>query len=162
MPTPKISPCLWFDGQAEEAAKFYCAIFPNSRITAAVPYGPAGEFHKKPADAVLSVCFELDGQPFMALNGGPQFKFTEAISLQVPCRTQAQIDHYWDRLIAGGGQPSQCGWLKDKYGVSWQIFPDSLLERMSDASSPASQRTMRAMMEMTKMDLAALERAYRG
>ena len=162
MPSPRISPCLWFDGQAEAAARFYCAIFPNSRITSLLPYGAAGEHNGKPADAILCVTFELAGQPFTALNGGPQFTFNEAISLQVPCRDQDEIDHYWHRLTEGGGQPGQCGWLKDKFGVSWQVFPETLMTRLAGPDTQAAARAMNAMMTMTKMDAGALDRAFRG
>jgi predicted 3-demethylubiquinone-9 3-methyltransferase (glyoxalase superfamily) len=163
MVTPRITPCLWFDGKAEEAARFYCAIFPGSRITATTRYSDVGrEQHGQPPGTVLTVAFELGGQPFVALNGGPVFHFTEAISFQVPCRDQAEIDRYWDALLANGGEPSQCGWLKDRFGVSWQVFPEQLLGWIADQSKPAGQRAMAAMMGMAKLDLAALRRAYEG
>jgi predicted 3-demethylubiquinone-9 3-methyltransferase (glyoxalase superfamily) len=163
MDTLRIAPCLWFDGQAEAAARFYCAIFPGSRITAVTHYGEAGrEQHRQEPGTVLTVAFELAGQPFTALNGGPEFRFNEAISFQVPCRDQAEIDRYWDALLAGGGQPVQCGWLKDRFGVSWQVFPEQMTTWLGDQKTPASQRVMRAMMAMVKMDLAALRRAHDG
>lgn len=163
MVTPRITPCLWFDGKAEEAVRFYCSVFPGSRITATTYYGEAGrEHHQQQPGTVLTVEFELGGQPFSALNGGPQFHFTEAISFQVPCRDQAEIDRYWSALLAGGGEPSQCGWLKDRYGVSWQVFPSELLAWIGDQKSAASQRAMTAMMSMVKIDLAAVRRAYEG
>lgn len=163
MTPPRIAPCLWFDGQAEEAARFYCSVFAGSRITSTTRYGEAGrEQHGQQPGTVLTVAFELGGQPFTALNGGPQFHFTEAISFQIPCRDQAEIDRYWSALLAGGGEASQCGWLKDRYGVSWQVFPSQLLEWIGDQRSPASQRVMTAMMAMVKIDLAALRRAHDG
>jgi predicted 3-demethylubiquinone-9 3-methyltransferase (glyoxalase superfamily) len=159
-----IVPCLWFDDQAEEAARFYCAIFPNSRITSVSRYGEAGkEVHGRPAGSVLTVAFELDGQPFTALNGGPLFKFNEAVSLQAMCDTQADIDRYWAKLGEGGDpRAQQCGWLKDRYGVSWQVVPKMLPELLKDPTSPGSQRVFAAVMDMKKLDIAALERAQRG
>ena len=158
----KITPCLWFDTQAEEAAKFYTSIFENSRITAVSHYGEAGrEIHGQTPGTVLTVAFELDGQSFTALNGGPIFKFTEAISLQVDCRTQADVDHYWNALSEGGDEESQqCGWLKDKFGLSWQVVPTLLAELMADPKK--SERAMTAMLQMKKIDIAALERAAAG
>jgi predicted 3-demethylubiquinone-9 3-methyltransferase (glyoxalase superfamily) len=160
--TQRITPCLWFDGRAEEAAKFYTSIFKNSRITAVSHYGEAGrEIHGQTPGTVLTVAFELDGQSFTALNGGPIFKFTEAISLQVDCRTQADVDHYWNALSEGGDEESQqCGWLKDKFGLSWQIVPTLLAELMADPKK--SERAMTAMLQMKKIDIAALERAAAG
>jgi len=160
----RITPCLWFDDQAEEAAAFYTAIFGNSRITRVARYGEAGrEVHGRPVRSVMTVAFELDGQPFTALNGGPVFKFNEAISLQVMCETQAEVDHYWARLSQGGDEKAQqCGWLKDKYGVSWQVVPTVLIEMVGDPDSEKSQRAMMAMLRMKKIDIAALERAYAG
>lgn len=161
MPTPKLTPCLWFNTQAEDAAKFYCSIFPDSRITETMRYGDAGkENHGRPPGSVMMVAFDLAGQHFTALNGGPQFKFSEAISFQIPCKDQAEIDRYWTSLLAGGGQPSQCGWLKDKFGLSWQIFPEQLPRWLGDQKSPASQRAMLAMMSMSKIDLATIKKAY--
>ena len=155
----KLTPCLWFDNQAEEAARFYCSIFDHSKITAITHYGHAGfEFHGRPEGSVMTVSFELDGQSFTALNGGPIFKFTEAISLQVSCRTQADVDHYWNALSQGGDEAAQqCGWLKDKYGLSWQVVPSLLNELMADPKK--SERAMTAMLQMKKIDIAALERA---
>ncbi len=160
----KITPCLWFDDQAEEAAEFYTAIFKNSRITTITRYGEAGhEVHGRPAGTVMIVAFELDGQAFTALNGGPLFKFNEAISIQVSCETQEELDYYWDKLSAGGDkQAQQCGWIKDKYGVSWQVFPTVLLEMINDANAEKSQRVMKAMLQMKKMDIETLKRAYDG
>jgi predicted 3-demethylubiquinone-9 3-methyltransferase (glyoxalase superfamily) len=160
---PKISPCLWFDGQAEEAANFYVSVFKGgSKVANVMRYGEAGrEQHGGKPGSVLAVTFELNGQPFMALNGGPEFTFSEAISFQVPCETQEEIDYYWERLLEGG-QPSQCGWLKDTFGVSWQVFPRGLPEMIGDPTSAASQRAMTAMMGMVKLDLAALKRAFAG
>jgi predicted 3-demethylubiquinone-9 3-methyltransferase (glyoxalase superfamily) len=156
----RITPCLWFDDQAEPAAHFYVSTFPNSRIGAVSHYGEAGfEIHHRPAGSVLTVKFELDGQSFMALNGGPVFRFTEAISLVVSCDTQEEIDHYWNRL-GEGGEPKaqQCGWLKDRYGLSWQIVP-SMLEQLM--TGPASGRVMEALLKMKKLDIAALQAAAR-
>jgi len=162
--TQKITPCLWFDDQAEEAAKFYTAIFKNSRIVEVARYGEVGrEIHGKPPGSVMTVAFELAGQAFTALNGGPIFKFNEAISLQVGCETQAEVDHYWEKLSAGGDpNAQQCGWLKDKYGVSWQIIPRVLVEMMTDPDSKKSQRVMGAMLQMKKIDIDGLRRAYAG
>lgn len=161
---PRISPCLWFDNQAEDAARFYLGIFPNAKITKTAYYGEAGrEFHGKPPGSVMTVAFELDGQSFTALNGGPVFKFNEAISFQVMCDTQDEVDHYWDKLSEGGDeQAQQCGWLKDKYGVSWQIVPAVLPNMVSDADIQKSQRVIQALLRMKKLDIAALKRAYAG
>jgi len=160
----RITPCLWFDDQAEEAAEFYCATFQNSRIGKVTRYGKEGfEFHGKPAGSAMTVEFELDGQKFTGLNGGPLFNFTEAISFQVHCETQDEVDHYWDRLCEGGDSNAQrCGWLKDKFGVSWQIVPRVLMEIVSGPSSEKSQRAMRAMFQMQKINIDALRRAYDG
>jgi predicted 3-demethylubiquinone-9 3-methyltransferase (glyoxalase superfamily) len=161
----QIAPCLWFDTQAEEAAHYYVGIFKNARITDISRYGEAGkEIHGKPAGSVLTVEFELNGLPFMALNGGPVFKFNEAISLMVDCETQEEIDYYWEELGAGGPEDArQCGWLKDKYGVSWQVFPFALSRQMlGDPENPNSQRAFAAMMEMKKIDIAELKKAYEG
>lgn len=160
---PRIAPCLWFDDDAEQAADFYVGIFPNSRIVQVLRYGEAGhEIHGRPAGSVMTVDFELDGQPLTALNGGPMFKINEAISLQVDCATQAEVDHYWDTLSAGGDpQAQQCGWLKDKFGVSWQIVP-TVLRRLLAADAARFERVMQALLQMKKPDIAALERAYAG
>jgi predicted 3-demethylubiquinone-9 3-methyltransferase (glyoxalase superfamily) len=147
---------LWFDHQAEEAARFYTSIFRNSKIGAVSRYGDSGP---GPKGSVMVVAFELDGQPFTALNGGPMFKFTEAISLVVNCADQKEVDHYWDRLTEGGA-PVQCGWLKDKYGLSWQIVPSVLSELMSGPDSARSQRVMAALMRMVKLDIGQLQQAY--
>ena len=159
----RITPCLWFDGQAEAAANFYTAVFPNSRIGAVSRYGEAGrEIHGGQSGAVLTIEFELDGVAFTALNGGPLFKFNEAISLQVNCETQQEIDHYWSRLSEGGEpQAQQCGWLKDRYGVSWQVVPSSMARLMTTGADKA-ERVMSAVLKMKKIDIAALERAYAG
>ena len=160
----RIAPCLWFDDQAEEAAEFYTAVFPNSRIVRIARYGEAGrEVHGRPAGTVMVVAFELDGQAFTALNGGPVFKFNEAISLQVNCDTQADVDYYWERLSQGGDEKAQqCGWLKDRYGVSWQIVPSILPEMVGDPDSAGSQRAMKAMLAMKKIDIETLKRAAAG
>jgi predicted 3-demethylubiquinone-9 3-methyltransferase (glyoxalase superfamily) len=160
----KITPCLWFDDQAEEAVGFYTSIFKNSRIVGMSRYGEEGrEIHGKPAGTVMTVAFELDGQAFTALNGGPIFKFNEAISLQVSCETQQEVDHYWTALSQGGDpNAQQCGWLKDRYGLSWQIVPRVLVEMMSGPSSEKSERVMKAMLQMKKIDIDGLKRAYAG
>ena len=160
----RIAPCLWFDHQAEEAAKYYTGIFKNSRIVAISRYGEAGyEIHRRPAGSVMTVAFELEGQPFTALNGGPLFRFNEAISLQVYCDSQDEVDYYWERLTVGGDpKAQQCGWLKDRYGLSWQVVPAGMQEMLKDHKSEKAQRAMAAVMRMKKFDLAALERAYRG
>ena len=152
----KITPCLWFDHQAEEAARFYTSLFKNSRIDAVTRYGEAGP---GPKGGVMTVAFELDGQKFMALNGGPLFKFTEAVSFVVNCENQQEVDEMWDKLSSGGEE--QCGWVKDKYGLSWQIVPTVLLEMMQDEDAGRKERVMRAMLQMKKLDVAGLEAAYR-
>jgi len=153
---PKITPFLWFDNQAEEAAKLYTSIFKNSKITsvARYPEGPPG-----PAGAVMIVGFELDGQPFTALNGGPHVKFNESISFMVHCETQEEVDEYWEKLLEGG-QESECGWLKDKYGMSWQITPNALIEMLQDKDKEKSKRVMQAMLQMRKIEIGPLKRAY--
>lgn len=160
----RIAPCLWFDDQAEEAARFYTGIFKNSRIGRISRYGKAGyEIHHRPAGTVMTVEFELDGQTFTALNGGPAFKFNEAISFQINCETQKEVDYYWAKLTAGGDKKAQqCGWLKDKFGVSWQVVPTVLAEMVGDPDSKKSQRAMQAMLQMKKIDIEELERAYAG
>jgi predicted 3-demethylubiquinone-9 3-methyltransferase (glyoxalase superfamily) len=162
--TQKITPCLWFDSQAEAAAVFYIGIFRNSRIGRITRYGREGfEIHGRPAGSVMTVEFELDGQPFTALNGGPIFRFNEAVSFQVPCETQEEVDFYWDRLAEGGDpQAQQCGWLKDRFGLSWQVFPRMLAEWVGDPDSEKSQRAMKAMLQMKKIDLEAIRQAYDG
>lgn len=155
-----ITPCLWFDTRAEEAANFYCAIFKNSKITAVSRFPDAGQdVHGKPAGSVMVVAFELAGQPFVALNGGTQFKFDEAVSFQVFCDTQAEIDHYWNALTAGGHE-GPCGWLKDKFGLSWQVVPSAMPCMMADPDPAKPARVMNAFIKMRKLDLAAIERAY--
>jgi predicted 3-demethylubiquinone-9 3-methyltransferase (glyoxalase superfamily) len=160
----KLTPCLWFDNEAEEAAKFYCSIFDHSKITATTHYSEAGfEFHGRPAGSVMTVSFELDGQTFTGLNGGPQFKFSEATSFQVNCQTQDEVDHFWGNLSAGGPvEAQQCGWLKDKFGLSWQIVPIALMDMMKDPDTKKSQRAMQAMLQMKKLDIATLQRAFDG
>lgn len=156
--TQKIMPCLWFDRNAEEAVSLYISIFKNSRIASLSRYGEAGPLPKR---TVLAVIFELEGQRFMALNGGPRFKFTEAISLNVSCRTQTELDDLWEKLSAGG-EKGQCGWLKDKFGLSWQIVPSVLGEMMQDQDAEKANRVMAAVMGMDKLDIADLKRAYDG
>jgi len=156
---PKITPFLWFDSQAEEAANFYCSIFPNSKIGKIARCGKAGP---GPEGSVLTIVFSLDGQEFTGLNAGPHFKFTEAISFVVPCNTQDEIDNYWSKLTAGGGQESQCGWLKDKFGLFWQIVPAALGELMSDPDPQKSNRVMQALLKMKKLDIATLQKAGDG
>jgi predicted 3-demethylubiquinone-9 3-methyltransferase (glyoxalase superfamily) len=159
-----ISPCLWFNDQAEDAARFYVSVFKGSRITQVNRYPDVGqEIHKHPAGSVLTVEFTLNGLPMTALNGGPQFKFTEAVSLQVICKTQAEIDYYWDKLSEGGDPKAQaCGWLKDRFGLSWQVAPEWMRKILKDEESPATERAFAAMMKMKKLDLAALKAAYKG
>jgi len=158
----KIAPCLWFDTEAEAAAKFYCAIFKNAKINQISRYGKEGhEIHGREAGSVMTVAFELDGQPFVALNGGPHFKFSEAISFQIYCDTQEEVDHFWNRLSEGGSE-GHCGWLKDKFGLSWQVTPKALIEMITDADAEKSQRVTRAFLQMKKFDIAALRRAYDG
>ena len=159
--TQRIAPCLWFDHQAEEAAAFYVSVFRNSRIISITRYGKAGyETHKRPAGSVMTVAFELEGQPFTALNGGPLFKFNEAVSLQIYCDNQEQLDQYWDKLSKGGDpKTQQCGWLKDKYGLSWRVVPKMLPDLFKDHESQTAQRAMEAKLRMKKIDIAELERA---
>ncbi|MGZ3416052.1 MAG: VOC family protein [Isosphaeraceae bacterium] len=160
----KITPCLWFDSQAQEAAEFYTAIFPGSKIVKIARYGEAGrEAHGRPPGSVMTVAFELDGQAFTALNGGPIFKFNEALSLQINCETQEEVDHYWNALAKGGDEAAQqCGWLKDKYGLSWQVVPRVLVEMISDPDPQKAGRVMEAMIKMKKIDIAQVKRAYAG
>jgi predicted 3-demethylubiquinone-9 3-methyltransferase (glyoxalase superfamily) len=150
-----ITPCLWFDTEGEEAATFYTSVFPNSRIVHVARYGEAGP---RPAGLVMTVSFELDGQPFLALNGGPEFTFSEAISFQVPCETQDEVDAYWSAL-SEGGEEGPCGWVKDRFGVSWQIFPEVLVRLLSDPDQEKAQRVMQAMLGMRKIEIEGLERA---
>lgn len=152
----KITPFLWYDNNAEEAVNQYISIFRNSEITNIARYGEAGP---GPKGSVMTIEFQLEGKDFIALNGGPMFKFTEAISLSVDCKTQQEVDELWEKLSAGG-QPGQCGWLKDKYGLSWQIVPSILIEMLQDKDAEKSKRVMQAMLQMSKIDIAALKRAY--
>ena len=151
----KITPCLWFDTQGEEAANFYTSVFKNSRITDISRYGEAGP---RPAGTVMTVAFELDGQPFVALNGGPEFTFNEAVSFQINCANQDEVDHYWNSLT-DGGQEGPCGWLKDKFGVSWQVVPTALSELLNDPDPGRSQRAMKAMLQMGKIDIETIRKA---
>ena len=155
---PRTTPCLWFDTQGEDAAKFYTSVFPNSRVTDVTRYGEAGP---RPAGMALTVEFELDGQAYTALNGGPEFTFSEAISFQVDCKDQDEVDHYWTQL-SEGGEEGPCGWLKDKFGLSWQVVPRALPELLGDPDQEKAQRVMAAMMGMKKIDVAGLQRAYDG
>lgn len=159
-----ISTCLWFDGHAEEAARFYVSVFPKGKITAITRYPNVGQdVHKRPAGSVMTVEFVLNDRPFMGLNGDPTFKFNEAISLMVMCDTQAEVDYYWDKLSQGGDPSVQaCGWLKDKFGLSWQIVPKGLMKMWKDPKSPGTERAFAAMMDMTKLDIAKLRAAFKG
>jgi predicted 3-demethylubiquinone-9 3-methyltransferase (glyoxalase superfamily) len=156
---PSITPNLWFDTQGKEAAEFYCSVFPNSRITNVSYYGEAGP---REAGMVLTVDFELDGQRFTAINGGPEFTFDEAVSFLVGCKDQDEIDYYWEKLVEGGGKEGQCGWLEDRYGVSWQVAPEAIDELFGNGTDERGQRAMKAMLGMKKLDLAALRAAYDG
>jgi len=155
----KITPFLWFDNQAEEAAKFYVSIFKNSKIVGVTRYGEAGP---GPQGRVMTVTFVLGGQEFIALNGGPHFKFTEAVSFVVNCTSQEEVDYFWEKLLEGGGKESQCGWLKDKYGLSWQITPTVLPELLQDKDPEKANRVMQAMLKMVKIDIETLKRAAEG
>jgi predicted 3-demethylubiquinone-9 3-methyltransferase (glyoxalase superfamily) len=155
----RITPFLWFDDDAEEAARFYCSIFKNAKITGKCSYGDTGP---GPKGKVMIVTFELDGQEFTALNGGPQFPFTEAMSLVVNCKDQKEVDYYWEKLTAGGGKEVQCGWLKDKFGVSWQIVPTIVSELMTDEAPAKRDRVMAAVLKMVKPDIAAMKTAAAG
>jgi predicted 3-demethylubiquinone-9 3-methyltransferase (glyoxalase superfamily) len=152
----RITPFLWFDGQAEEAANFYTSIFENSRILDIARYGEAGPGAK---GAVMTISFELEGQKFVGLNGGPHYKFTPAISFYISCQTQEEVDYFWNQLLEGG-KPSQCGWLTDKFGVSWQVVPDALIEFLQDEDREKAQRVMQAMLQMVKIDINKLKKAY--
>ncbi len=160
----KITSCLWFDDKAEEAAKFYASIFKNSKIGDVIHYGKEGyEIHGREEGSVLTVDFEIEGQKFVALNGGPIFKFNEAISFQVHCETQQEVDYYWEKLSEGGDEKAQqCGWLKDKYGVSWQIVPIVLIKMLKDKDTKKSERVMKVMLQMHKLDINLLVQAYEG
>jgi predicted 3-demethylubiquinone-9 3-methyltransferase (glyoxalase superfamily) len=156
----RIAPCLWFDGTAEQAAQLYTSLFPDSRIDN-VNRSPADN-PSTPAGAVVTVEFTLAGRPFIGLNGGPQFPFTEAVSFSIDCEDQAEVDRFWDGLIDGGGSPSQCGWLKDRFGVSWQVVPRQLSELLNGPDREGAARAMQAMLQMTKLDVAKLREAYEG
>ena len=159
----KITPFLWFNDDAEAAAKFYTSIFKKSKLGTIARYEKAGEkVSGRPAGSVMTVDFQIEGQDFIALNGGPLFKFNESISFVVNCMTQAEVDYYWKKLTAGGGKPVQCGWLKDKFGVSWQVVPTTLNELMSGKDAAKSQRVMEAMLKMVKLDIKKLKAAARG
>ena len=160
----RISPCLWFENQAEEAARYYTGIFRNSSIRKMTHYSTAGqEVHHRPPGSVMTVLFELDGHPFTALNGGPEFKFNEAVSFEIHCKDQEEIDYYWERLGAGGDPKAQvCGWLKDKFGLSWQVVPAVVPEMLQDEKSDKAQRVFGAIMQMKKIDIAALQKAFAG
>ncbi len=155
----KITPFLWYDGQAEEAIKLYTSVFKNSKILSISYWGEGSPF---PKGQVMAATFELDGQQFYAFDAGPQFKFTEAVSMFVSCETQEEIDHYWEKLTAGGGQESMCGWLKDKFGLSWQIVPPALVKMLSDKDREKAGRIMEAMMKMKKIIIADFQKAYDG
>ena len=155
-----ITSCLWFDKEAEDAAKLYCSVFKNSKMGKVTRYGKEGtEIHGQPAGKVMTVDFELEGAKFVALNGGPIFTFSEAISFQIHCETQDEIDYYWSKLIEGGGQESQCGWLKDKFGLSWQVVPTALMEILSGGDAARAQRVTKAFLQMKKFNIAALKAA---
>ena len=158
----KISPCLWFDDNAEDAVKFYVSIFKNSKVGNVTRYGKEGyEIHKKKEGSVMTIDFEIEGQKFLALNGGPIFKFNEAISFQIYCDTQEEIDYYWEKLTEGGDKNAQvCGWLKDKFGVSWQVVPIAMIKMLQDKDSKKTERVMKAMLQMQKLDIDALTKAY--
>ncbi len=153
----KITPFLWFDDNAEEAIKFYTSIFKNSKVGEIARYGDAGPGEK---GKMMTGTFEIEGQPFMALNGGPLFKFNESISFLVDCKDQKEVDYYWERLLAGGGEESQCGWLKDKFGLSWQVVPRALSELMSDPNPAKAKAVTEAMLKMVKLDIKGLQAAY--
>jgi len=158
----RITPCLWFDSQAEEAAKFYTSIFKNSKIEGMTHYDEeSSKAAGRPKGSVLTVDFQLEGQSFMALNGGPVFKFTEAVSFVINCENQEEIDYFWEKLTAGGREV-ECGWLKDRFGLSWQVVPTVMIEMLKNPDAQKSQRAMAAMLKMKKLDIPALERAYQG
>jgi len=162
---PKITPFLWFDNQAEEAVKFYTSIFKNSKVGRVLRYGEeAAKISEsgRPQGSVLTIEFEIEGQKFTALNGGPEFKFNESISFVVNCDTQTEVDYFWEKLSVDGGQESQCGWLRDKFGVSWQVVPTVLIEMLHDKDSEKTERVMKAMLQMQKLDIKKLNDAYAG
>lgn len=158
----KISPCLWFDNNAEEAVQFYVSIFKNSKVSNVTRYGKEGyEIHKKKEGTVMTIDFEIEGQKFLALNGGPIFRFNEAISFQIYCETQDEVDYYWDKLTEGGDKNAQvCGWLKDKFGVSWQVVPNVLVRMLQDKDAKKTESVMRVMLQMQKLDINVLTKAY--
>ena len=158
----KISPCLWFDENAEDAVKFYVSIFKNSKVGNVTRYGKEGyEIHKKKEGSVMTIDFEIEGQKFLGLNGGPIFRFNEAISFQIYCDTQEEIDYYWEKLTEGGDKNAQvCGWLKDKFGVSWQVVPIAMIKMLQDKDSKKTERVMKAMLQMQKLDIDALTKTY--
>ena len=160
----KIGPCLWFDNNAEDAVQFYVSIFKNAKVDNVTRYGKEGyEIHKKKEGTVMTIDFEIEAQKFLALNGGPVFKFNEAISFQIYCDTQEEIDYYWEKLTEGGDKNAQvCGWLKDKFGVSWQVVPHVLIKMLQDKDSNKTERVMKAMLQMHKLDINALTKAYQG
>ena len=159
----KITPCLWFDGEAEDAANFYVSIFKNSKLGNVSRYGKEGfEIHGRKEGTVMVAEWEIAGQKFVGLNGGPQFKFSEAISFQISCENQEEVDYFWSRLTAGGGQESMCGWLKDRFGLSWQVVPTALFEMLQDRDAAKVQRVTKAFLQMRKFDIAALRRASEG
>jgi predicted 3-demethylubiquinone-9 3-methyltransferase (glyoxalase superfamily) len=164
MKVKRVSPCLWFADQAEQAANFYTSVFKDSRIVNITRYGSAGfEVHHRPAGSVMTVDFDLNGVRFTALNGGPAFTFNEAVSFQIICDTQEEVDYFWSKLTEGGDpKAQQCGWLKDKFGLSWQVVPEGMDEMMKDPESEAASRAMSAMLQMKKLDLGELKRAYAG
>jgi predicted 3-demethylubiquinone-9 3-methyltransferase (glyoxalase superfamily) len=158
----KITPCLWFDTEAEDAARFYCSVFKNSRMEKISRYVDEGqEIHGKPAGSVMAVEFEIAGQKFAALNGGPHFKFNEAVSFQIHCEDQKEVDYFWQKLSEGGSE-GPCGWLKDKFGLSWQVVPTALFEMLMDADREKAKRVTKSFLQMKKFDIAALQRAYAG
>jgi len=156
---PKVTPFLWYDTQAEEAASYYVSVFKNSKVKAVSRYGEAGP---GPKGSALTVSFDLDGQDFIALNAGPKYKFTPAVSFVVNCESQEEVDYYWDKLLAGGGRPDRCGWLTDRFGLSWQVVPTVLGKLIADKDPRKSERVMKAMLQMQKMDIGKLESASRG
>jgi predicted 3-demethylubiquinone-9 3-methyltransferase (glyoxalase superfamily) len=159
----KIMPCLWFDNEAEEAARFYVSVFKDSKLGDISRYGKEGtEVHGRKAGTVMTAEWEIEGMKFVGLNGGPQFKFSEAISFQIMCKDQAEVDYYWSKLTAGGGQESVCGWVKDKFGLSWQVVPTVLMDMVKDPDTAKSERVTKAFLQMKKFDIAALKRAYEG
>jgi len=157
----RISPCLWFDDQAEEAANFYTSVFKRGKIVEITRYPDAGkETHGKAAGGVMTVTFELDGQRYIGLNGGPQFKFSEAMSLSIDCESQAEVDYYWEKLTAGGGKPGPCGWLTDRFGLSWQVVPVELQKMLTDPDAERVKRVFASVMKMSKPDIAAMRQAF--